>query len=96
MNHDHQLESELGMLLKYGTIVCSAIILAGIVQDLLEITTGPIDLVTVGIAGFILLPILRLIAMLRRYLSEKDVPMILVIGIVLALVAVGALAGLLW
>lgn len=96
MTDQHQLETELGTLLKYGTIICSAIILMGVVQDLLDIELGGIQLVALGIAGFILLPILRLLTMLKCYLSEKDLPMVRVVGIVLGLVMVGAIAGLLW
>lgn len=96
MTDQHQLETELGALLKYGTIICSVVILAGIIQDLLDFDLAGIQLVSVGIVGFILLPILRLLTMLKSYLAERDLPMIRVVSIVLGLVFVGAIAGLLW
>ncbi len=96
MTDQHQLETELGSLLKYGTIICSVVILAGIIQDLLDFDLAGIQLVSVGIVGFILLPILRLLTMLKSYLAERDLSMIRVVSIVLGLVFVGAIAGLLW
>lgn len=94
--HDHSLESELERLLKYGTIACSALITVGVLLDVLDANLLSVDLVNVGIVGFIALPVLRVLAMLRHYRGMRDVPMMRIVGIVLALVMAGLVLGILW
>ena len=54
------------------------------------------DLVTIGIVGFIMLPVIRLLAMLTHYISIKDVPTTKVVGVVITLVIAGVVLGIVW
>lgn len=96
MTQDHTLESQLERLLKYGTIACTAIIAIGVLMDVLDTNPTSIDLVTLGIIGFIALPVVRIIAMLHNYVSTKDIPMVKVVAIVLTLVIAGLILGIFW
>lgn len=93
MNQSRSLEHNLAYLLKYGTLICWLVIGAGVLLKAADIATPGFDLVSIGIVGFILLPILRLVCMLIAYLRTKDRAMIRVVTIVLCLVLTGLVAG---
>lgn len=96
MMQEGSLETQLERLLRIGTITFSVIIATGVLIDAVEALSAPVDLVTIGIVGFIVLPVLRLISMLAHYLSTKDIPMMRVVGIVLTLVIAGVALGIVW
>lgn len=93
MSGHRQLETSLGNLLKYGTLALWIVTSLGVLLNALDISIAGIDLVTVGIVGFIILPTLALIAMLRNWLAAGDRAMVSVVMIVLALVITGLVAG---
>ena len=92
MTTSRSLEQRLERLLAYGTVVCSAVIIVGVILN--ELTDSPIiDFVTVGIVGFVTLPAARIVVMLTHYLATKDIPMVRITGIVLTLVMTGLILG---
>lgn len=93
---ERSLENILARVLGIGTFVCSCTLAIGLLLDITSISLAKIDLVTIGIVGFILLPILRLVVMLARYVTNRDAPMMRVVATVLTLVMVGAIVGTLW
>lgn len=93
---EQSLENTLARLLGRGTFMCSCILGIGILLDIFAISLTSFDLVEIGIVGFILLPILRLVTMLVSYAASRDVPMIRVVATVLTLVVIGACVGILW
>ena len=96
MIQERSLETHLERLLRFGTITFSAIIAMGVLADAVNAFSAPIDLVTFGIVGFILLPVVRLSRMLAHYISAKDIPMKWVVGIVHMLVIAGVVLGIVW
>lgn len=96
------LELTLARLLQVGTIVACVIIAFGVVLEMLgrsaQITISgnntALDLVSIGIATFILLPVARVIVMLVSYLRTRDFGIAVMAGIVLVLMALGLLAGI--
>lgn len=94
MIHDRSLENRLAGLLRYGTLVASVTIAAGMVLNEVAPKDSVPDLVTVGIVGVIVLPVLRLGTMLIHYHSIRDLPIFRVVVIVLVLVAVGLVLGI--
>jgi uncharacterized membrane protein YhaH (DUF805 family) len=95
------LERLLAALLEYGTWAASILLATGIVlnvcenQELLTIsgTRAGVAFVSVGVAIFILLPILRLTLMLGMYLRQRDYRFSLVVALVLLIVGIGCFAG---
>jgi uncharacterized membrane protein len=75
-----RLERALAGVLHYGTWLASIVVSVGLALALIDwraVTHGrPIlpnmDIVTAGIALFILLPVLRVIVMLIAFLRERD------------------------
>ena len=94
MNQSHPLEITLGNLLKYGTLTLWILISLGVLLNAADISTPGIDLVTIGIVGFLVLPTVGLIAMLRTWLAGRDHAMARVVVIVLALVVSGLIVGI--
>lgn len=94
MIQDRSLENRLAGVLRYGTLVASVTIAAGMVLNEVTPTASVPDLVTVGIVGFIVLPVLRLGMMLIHYHSTRDLPIFQVVAIVLFLVAAGLILGM--
>ena len=66
-----QLEHVLGRLLHYGTLLASAVIAVGLVVAPASGTLG-LRTATTGIVLFILLPIVRVAAMLIFFLRARD------------------------
>ena len=93
MTRSHDLESQLERLLKYGTFIFSAIIAMGVLLDSLDAKPIPIDLVSLGIIGFITLPVVRLVVMLRHYVLSHDIAISRVVALVLVLVVAGMILG---
>ncbi|MEA3083863.1 MAG: hypothetical protein QOC89_1560 [Paraburkholderia sp.] len=104
-----RLERWLARLLHYGTWVATVTIASGLAiglpgrfesalpgprthPELLSTPTG-MHIVTVGIALFILLPIMRLILMLGMFLHQRDYRFSAITALVLAIVAAGLLVG---
>jgi uncharacterized membrane protein len=104
-----RLERWLARLLLYGTWVATVTIASGLAISLpshfesalpgprthpewLSTPTG-MHIVTVGIALFILLPIMRLILMLGMFLHQRDYRFSAITALVLAIVAAGLLVG---
>lgn len=96
------LELTLARLLQVGTIVACVIIALGVVLEMLgrsaQISISgsntALDLVSIGIATLILLPVARVIVMLVSYLRTRDFGIAVMAGIVLVLMALGLLAGI--
>jgi uncharacterized membrane protein len=93
-----RLESLLARLLNVGTCVASVVIALGLVLSLfngraaLPIAT---QLVTAGIALFILLPILRVILMFTIYVKDRDYQFAVVAVVVLLIIFAGCAIGIL-
>lgn len=100
---DH-LERRLARLLQVGTVVITAILGLGILMHSTGMDSGiripatdwHLDLMVVGIAGFIVLPVLRVVVMLEAYLREQDRILALFAGLVLTIIAAGVVAGVMF
>jgi uncharacterized membrane protein len=65
------LENLLARLLHYGTLAASGVIAAGLALSLASGRLG-MGIATIGIALFIMLPVLRVAAMLIFFLRARD------------------------
>ena len=93
-----RIESLLARLLNVGTWVASIVIAAGLTLSWLNQGTPlPIatQLVTAGIALFILLPILRVILMFTIYLRDRDYQFAVAAAVVLLIIFAGCAIGVL-
>lgn len=96
-----RLEHWLATLLHYGTWIATGTIATGLALALLALrthgsahpATAGMSIMTVGIALFILLPIMRLILMLGVFLHQRDYRFGAIAALVLAIVAAGLLVG---
>ena len=100
MNHDESsslpLESLLAGVLHYGSWIASAAIAVGLVLALsAHHLTGlaNLHLVAIGIALFILLPVLRVVLMLIVFLRERDYRFSAIAALVLTIILVGFVLG---
>ncbi|MGA7780434.1 MAG: DUF1634 domain-containing protein [Paraburkholderia sp.] len=95
------LERRLATLLKYGTWLASLIIAAGLLLTQGASYLGMhqaahaqgMQIVTVGIALFIFLPVLRLMLMLGVFLHQRDYRFTAVTTLVLLIVFAGCVIG---
>ena len=95
------LDSLLAGTLHYGSVVASAIIGLGVAMALTgsgignrQLATGrAVDIVTAGIALFILLPVLRVVLMLVSFLRERDYLLSVIAGVVLTIILLGFAVG---
>jgi hypothetical protein len=89
------LENQLGRLLHYGTLAAACIIAAGLA---LSIASGPLGMyvATAGIALFILLPALRVAAMLIFFLRTGDYRYGAIAALVLLIIVVSFFVGSRW
>lgn len=95
------LDSLLAGTLLYGTILASAIIALGVAMALTGSGSGSdqmttvraVDIVTTGIALFILLPVLRVVLMLVSFLRERDYLLSVLAGVVLTIILLGFAIG---
>lgn len=96
-----RLEQWLASLLHYGTWIATATIAVGLALALSALHThgsahaaaAGMSVVTVGIALFILLPVMRLILMLGAFLHQRDYRFSAIAALVLVIVAAGLLVG---
>jgi uncharacterized membrane protein len=100
MNHDESrslpLESLLAEVLDYGCWIASAAITVGLVLALSAhhlAVLANMHLVTIGIALFILLPVLRVVLMLIVFLRERDYRFSAIAALVLTILLVGFVLG---
>jgi uncharacterized membrane protein len=82
-----RLERLLAGLLYYGTWVASGVIALGLMAFGTNATT-------LGIAVFILLPVLRLAVMAAAFIWQKDYRFGLISGLVLAIIGLGLALGM--
>lgn len=99
-NFDHRDQIIAG-LLWYGTWIASAIIAVGMLlgaqaplEDSLVLGLSGYDVVKVGVALFILLPIARVALMLIIFLRERDYVYTAISALVLTIIATGVMIGL--
>jgi uncharacterized membrane protein len=88
-----RLERQLAAMLSYGTWLASAVIAIGLALTLIGWPGGAGDIVTTGIALFILLPVSRVILMLIVFLHERDYRFGAVAALVLAIMVLGFALG---
>jgi uncharacterized membrane protein len=90
------LESLLAGVLHHGSWVASVVIAVGLVLTAITSPTGTynLHLVTIGIALFLLLPVLRVVLMLIAFLRQRDYPFSAIAGLVLTIILVGFVLGM--
>jgi hypothetical protein len=96
-----RLEQRLAALLRYGTWSACAAIAMGLAWGLLDASArgadasagSPTRLVTLGVALFILLPVLRVTMMAIAFASERDYLFLGLATLVLAIVGLGLALG---
>jgi uncharacterized membrane protein len=91
-NHEAGLERRLAGTLSYGTWLASAVIGIG----LLAPWRRPVGMtiVDVGVAAFILLPILRVTLMLAAFMRARNYLFAAAAGLVLAIISLGVVSGI--
>ena len=102
--NDARLELLLARLLHYGTWMATAVIGVGLSLAFFEpharatalAASSGMRIVTVGIAGFILLPVLRVILMLIVFVRARDYHFIAITAIVLIIILMGFAIGMYW
>jgi uncharacterized membrane protein len=101
MNRPGRLEQLLAILLRCGSWLASAAIAVGFALALLGSNPRPWNLAippnmriaTGGIVLFILLPVLRVLLMLLVFVRERDLRLISIAGLVLAIILLGIVLG---
>ncbi|MGH7006339.1 MAG: DUF1634 domain-containing protein [Alphaproteobacteria bacterium] len=93
-----RIERHLATLLHYGTWIASLVIAAGLLLAYLESVQSPqqqwgMATMTVGIALFILLPVLRLVLMIAIFVHERDYRFGLIATLVFAIIVAGTVLG---
>jgi Protein of unknown function (DUF1634) len=97
MNKSGRLEELVAALLSYGSWLASAAIGLGVALALIDSHSPTRNLAilsdmrfaTVGIALFILLPILRVLLMLLVFIRERDFRFACIAGLVLVIILLG-------
>ena len=89
------LDRQLAALLSYGTLIASAIIMVGLVLPLFSLPSaiGHVPVVTVGVAGIILLPVVRVLMMCLSFLHARDFIFAAIACIVLAIIVLSFVIG---
>jgi hypothetical protein len=95
------LERRLSLTLRYGTWLACALIAAGLGSALLgeyarpsnTAVTSAAQLVTVGIAVLLTLPVLRVILMAIAFAWERDYLFVSIASLVLAVIGLGLVLG---
>ncbi|HEV7356917.1 MAG TPA: DUF1634 domain-containing protein [Steroidobacteraceae bacterium] len=87
-----QLEHVLGKLLHYGTLLASAVIAAGLLLAPASSAVG-VRTATTGIVLFILLPVVRVGAMLIFFLRARDYRFGAIAALVLLIILFSYLVG---
>jgi len=92
------LERRISKLLEWGTWIGCAIVSAGIAMGLFSAVQFRYDstrLVSIGIATFIAMPILRVAVMAFTFIKEKDAVFAIISVLVLLIIGIGAVIGVL-
>jgi uncharacterized membrane protein len=84
---DRALERRVARVLQDGTWAAASVIGVGL-------ASGSVRVVTAGIIGLILLPVVRVTLMLAAYLGQRDYRLSAIAGLVLLFLALGFLTGL--
>jgi uncharacterized membrane protein len=87
-----QLERQLGILLLYGTLAAAAVVAAGLAIAFASGALG-MPIATAGIALFILLPVLRVGAMLIFFLRARDYRYGAIAALVLSIIFISFFIG---
>lgn len=94
------LERLLAEALRYGTWIASLAIMIGLLLPAVgsrlghgDVTVPATGLVKLGIALFILLPVMRVVVMLIAFLRNKDYRMSAVAALVLGIIILGCVMG---
>ncbi len=82
----------LAGLLRYGTWLASGVTGLGLAMSLAGVEAGPV--VAAGVALFIALPILRVLAMLGAFIADQDYQFVIVATVVLITIITGLVIGL--
>lgn len=95
-DHFDKRDQIIAGLLRYGTWFASALIAFGILMAAIEpfrtslaLPWTGLDVVKVGVAVFILLPVARVALMLAIFLRERDYAYAGIAALVLAIIAIG-------
>jgi uncharacterized membrane protein len=92
--HHRQLERLLAWVLDRGTWLASGVIALGLVLMLaVPALVTSVRIVNVGIALFILLPVLRVLLMLIAFVRARDYRFGAIAALVLAIIVLGAVLG---
>jgi len=89
-----KMEWLLAGLLRYGTWLASIAIAIGLVLAFTGSLTPGMQVVTLGIGLFILLPSSRVLLMLIVFVRERDHRFGLIAALVLAIIALGVVVGM--
>jgi hypothetical protein len=97
-----RLESLLARLLQYGTWLATAVVGLGLTLAMIERPAGAqnpttlpgMRIVSAGIAGFILLPVFRLIVMLIVFIRLRDHRFIAITAAVLIIILMSCALGM--
>ena len=89
------LDRQLAVLLSYGTLAASAVIMVGLVLPLFSLPSaiGHVPVVTVGVAGIILLPVVRVLTMCLSFLHARDFVFAAIASFVLAIIVLSFVIG---
>ena len=89
------LDLRLARLLSHGTWLATAIIAVGLTLPLIARTLviGPAWLVTIGIGGIIVLPVLRVLVMCVAFFRAREFVFAAVAALVLTIIAVAFVVG---
>jgi uncharacterized membrane protein len=88
-----RLERALGALLHYGTLLASAVIALGLVLALSVGATG-LRVATAGLVLFILLPVVRVAAMLLFFLRTREYKFGAIAALVMSIILLSFFLGI--
>lgn len=90
---DRLLSSRIAILMRWGTLVASGLLSAGVGLDWIGQPRASAVLVVAGCVTLILLPVLRLAVMLGTYKRNRDHPYVAITVLVMFLIAGSAVTG---
>jgi uncharacterized membrane protein len=89
-----ELTRLLAQVLHYGSWLGSLVVAAGLCLSWAAPAASGMSVLSLGIAIFILLPILRLVVMLFAFLRKRDYRFAGITSLVLAIIVTGAVLGI--
>ncbi|MFD6178588.1 MULTISPECIES: hypothetical protein [unclassified Isoptericola] len=92
--HDRALAGRLATLMRGGTAAAVALLVVGVVLLAAGARLPSTVALTAGCAALVLLPLVRLVLMLRHFARRSDTPFVVITALVIGLVVAGAAAGL--